>query len=101
MYDLGFRSVHGLKGPDPEEMYLRHCARKGTVVDRCMLYVFRCAVYYASNEKHNPQTAEVVELERQEIIPRLYVKSAPGSRSRRKTYPPRVMSWVSYQLKAS
>jgi hypothetical protein len=24
-------------------------------VDRCMLYVFRCAVYYATNKKHDPK----------------------------------------------
>ncbi|WP_367344139.1 helix-hairpin-helix domain-containing protein [Methanomethylovorans sp.] len=24
-------------------------------IDRCMLYVFRCAIYCASNEEHDPQ----------------------------------------------
>lgn len=24
-------------------------------MDRCMLYVFRCAVYYASSEQHDPE----------------------------------------------
>ncbi len=51
LYDLGIRSLYQLKDLNPEEMYKEHCIQKGTVVDRCVLYVFRCAVYYASNEK--------------------------------------------------
>jgi len=52
---LGFRSVQELKGQDPVKMYFQHCIQKGMKVDRCMLYVFRCAVYYASNSTHNPE----------------------------------------------
>lgn len=55
LYDLGIRSLDQLKELNPEEMYKEHCIQKGTVVDRCVLYVFRCAVYYASNEKHEPE----------------------------------------------
>ena len=51
---LGIDSVTALKGQDPEALYERLCALQGTQVDRCMLYVFRCAVYYASYEKRNP-----------------------------------------------
>ena len=36
-----------LVGRDPEEMYARMCAIQGLNLDRCVLYVFRCAVYYA------------------------------------------------------
>jgi len=55
LWNLGYRSVHDLEDQDPEELYLKLCARKGMHVDRCMLYVFRCAVYYASNKKHDPE----------------------------------------------
>jgi len=55
LYDLGFRSIQELKDRDSEKMYLQHCAQKGMKVDRCMLYVFRCAVYYTSNERHDPE----------------------------------------------
>jgi len=55
LWNLGYRSVQDLKNQDPETMYERLCAQQGTTVDRCMLYVFRCAVYYASFEKHNPE----------------------------------------------
>ena len=55
LWNLGFRSVQELKDQDPEELYLKICTHQGTQVDRCMLYVFRCAVYYASNEQHDPE----------------------------------------------
>jgi hypothetical protein len=55
LYDLGFRAVEDLKGQDPEKLYAEHCLQKGMKVDRCMLYVFRLAVYYASNGKHDPE----------------------------------------------
>jgi hypothetical protein len=55
LWNLGFRSVQELKDQDPEELYVRQCIQQGTHVDRCTLYVFRCAVYYASNEQHDPE----------------------------------------------
>ena len=55
MWQMGLHSVDDLKGQDPEELYDRLCIQEGMQVDRCMLYVFRCAVYYASNPKHNPR----------------------------------------------
>ncbi len=55
LYNLGFRSVEELKDQDPEEIYERHCEQMGTKVDRCMLYVFRCAVYYASNTSYDKE----------------------------------------------
>lgn len=50
---LGFTSVHDLKGKDPEKMYLESCRQAGVKIDRCLLYVYRCAVYYASHSKHD------------------------------------------------
>ncbi|HZS77305.1 MAG TPA: helix-hairpin-helix domain-containing protein [Ktedonobacteraceae bacterium] len=55
LWNLGFRSVDELKGQDPEELYVRLCALQQAQIDRCMLYVFRCAVYYASEEQHDPE----------------------------------------------
>jgi hypothetical protein len=54
LYDLGFLSVQELKGQSPEYMYTRLCTLQGSPVDRCMLYVFREAVYYASHQEHDP-----------------------------------------------
>lgn len=44
---LGIRSVSGLKGKNPEELYERLCALTGEKHDRCVLYVFRAAVGFA------------------------------------------------------
>ena len=55
LLDLGCRSSAELKNQDPEDMYFRLCSRKGCKIDRCVLYVFRCAVYYASNAYHDPK----------------------------------------------
>ncbi|MFZ3382310.1 MAG: helix-hairpin-helix domain-containing protein, partial [Candidatus Methanoperedens sp.] len=52
---IGLRSVEDLKENDPEKLYRELCERQGVQVDRCMLYVFRCAVYYASNKRHDPE----------------------------------------------
>jgi len=55
MRNIGIHSVGQLKGRDPEELYKKLCHFKASPVDRCMLYVLRCAVYYASNTKHEPE----------------------------------------------
>ncbi len=53
--NLGIDSVQELKDKDPEELYDRLCDQQGVKIDRCMLYVFRCAVYYASTQTHDPE----------------------------------------------
>ncbi|MHC4791661.1 MAG: helix-hairpin-helix domain-containing protein [Planctomycetota bacterium] len=53
--DIGICSAQDLKGQDPDQLYQRLCDFKASPVDRCMLYVFRCAVYYASNTEHDPE----------------------------------------------
>jgi hypothetical protein len=55
LWNLGIRSVHDLKDNDPEALYQKLPHYKGTQVDRCMLYVLRCAVYYTSNKSHDPE----------------------------------------------
>lgn len=55
LWRLGYRSVAELDGEEPETMYRRLCDLSGGHVDRCVLYVFRCAVYYASNDAHDPE----------------------------------------------
>ena len=54
LWNLGIRSVQDLKGKNPQDLYERLISLAGQHVDRCVLYVFRCAVYYASAEKHDP-----------------------------------------------
>jgi hypothetical protein len=53
--DLGIKRVGDLKKRDPEKMYRTLCDLRGARLDRCVLYVFRCAVYYAGNSRHEPE----------------------------------------------
>jgi hypothetical protein len=55
LWNIGIRSVQDLKGRNPECLYQELCEFEGTKIDRCMLYVLRCAVYYASNIEHDPR----------------------------------------------
>lgn len=53
--NMGFSSTLQLRGLDPEQLYLDFCSFRGMHIDRCMLYVFRCAVYFVSEPKHEPE----------------------------------------------
>ncbi|MEN8170024.1 MAG: helix-hairpin-helix domain-containing protein [Pseudomonadota bacterium] len=53
LLQLGYTRVDELQGEDPEQMYQRLMALHGKHVDRCVLYVFRCAVYFSSNRIHD------------------------------------------------
>ncbi len=55
LWNLGIRSVRALKNKNPEMLYRKHCIIVGRPIDRCLLYVFRCAVYYASHKRHDPE----------------------------------------------
>ena len=55
MEALGIREVSDLRGRDPEELYLKECLMKGYQEDRCALYVWRAAVYYADHETRDPE----------------------------------------------
>ena len=48
---LGIMKVSDLTGRSPERLYANSNRLRGAVQDRCLLYVFRCAVYYASEPK--------------------------------------------------
>jgi nucleotidyltransferase/DNA polymerase involved in DNA repair len=56
LWNLGYKKVSDLKNKNPERMYEKLCEVQGMMVDRCMLYTFRCAVYYASNTPHSMLT---------------------------------------------
>jgi len=45
--ELGFNRVEDLVGQDAEMLYEKHNTRVGRTEDRCLLYTFRCAVYFA------------------------------------------------------
>jgi hypothetical protein len=51
LVSLGITRVEQLKKKNPERLYERLERQTGTHVDRCVLYTFRCAVYFAENPK--------------------------------------------------
>ena len=53
--NIGIHKVSDLKDKDPERLYQRSNRYEGVVQDRCLLYVFRGAVYYASHKRHSPK----------------------------------------------
>lgn len=55
LLNIGIKGVSGLKGRDPEKLYRKSNKSAGAVQDRCLLYVFRCAVYYANTKKPDPE----------------------------------------------
>lgn len=44
LWNLNIRATEDLKDQNPEVLYEKLCVQQGMKIDRCMLYVFRCAV---------------------------------------------------------
>ncbi|PIR21555.1 MAG: pathogenicity locus [Deltaproteobacteria bacterium CG11_big_fil_rev_8_21_14_0_20_47_16] len=55
LWDIGIRSVADLKGQCAETLYEKSNLHAGTIQDRCLLYVFRCAIYYAEQTTYDPE----------------------------------------------
>ena len=51
---IGCPTLDSRRGRDPEERYRRDCLSQGCQVDRCVLYVYRLAVYYAEHGECPP-----------------------------------------------
>ncbi len=52
---LGYREISDLRDQDPEQMYQQSNELVGLRQDRCLLYVFRCAVYFAETVDLEPE----------------------------------------------
>jgi hypothetical protein len=50
LYNIGIKKINDLKGKDPEKLYSKSNRLAGVTQDRCLLYVFRCAVYFAETD---------------------------------------------------
>lgn len=55
LHQLGVFEVTDLKGRDPEQMYQQICDISGTRLDPCVLYTYRCAVYFAKTKNPDPE----------------------------------------------
>jgi hypothetical protein len=53
--EIGITRVAQLRGADPQALYASVCTATGVRQDRCLLYVFRCAVYFASTAAPDPE----------------------------------------------
>ena len=52
---VGITKVSQLKRRNPERLYEQLCASEGERLDPCVLYTLRCAIYYATEERHDPE----------------------------------------------
>jgi hypothetical protein len=57
LYNIGIRHIDDLKGKDPQVLFDNSNQFAGCIQDRCLLYVFRCAVYFAETPT-NKQDSE-------------------------------------------
>ncbi len=55
LISMGITRVAQLKSRSPEALVRKLCELTGERQDPCVLYTFRCAVYYASNARHDPE----------------------------------------------
>lgn len=54
LLDIGIYCVEDLNGKDPYKLYSMINDSKGIKQDKCLLYVFKMAVYYARGDTHDP-----------------------------------------------
>ena len=54
LWAMGFRSLSDLKKKDPEKLYADLNRLVGHTTDRCMLYTFKCMVYFVNERHHDP-----------------------------------------------
>ncbi len=55
LHSIGIHRIADLVGKDPEVLYRRLEMKTQRDQDRCLLYVFRCAVYFASTPRPEPE----------------------------------------------
>lgn len=60
LISIGIEKVSDLRAKNPLELYAESNRFAGCVQDRCLLYVFRCAVYFAETPA-NKQEPELLK----------------------------------------
>ena len=53
--NIGIHAIADLKGKKPEALFEQSNRLAGVTQDRCLLYVFRCAVYFAETDNPEPE----------------------------------------------
>lgn len=59
LWNIGISSINDLKEKDPYLLFDLSNKFAGTIQDRCVLYVFKCAVYYANTPKEEHETEKL------------------------------------------
>ena len=59
LWNIGIASIADLKGKKTYELYDQSNAFAGTIQDKCVLYVFKCAVYFADTPKDKHETEKL------------------------------------------
>jgi len=59
LWNIGITSIADLKGQNPSKLYDLSNEFAGTVQDRCVLYVFKCAVYFADTPKDEHESEKL------------------------------------------
>jgi hypothetical protein len=54
LQNIGINSIADLKGKNPETLYAQSNRFAGMTLEKCPLYVFRGAVYFAGHENPEP-----------------------------------------------
>jgi hypothetical protein len=55
LWNIGIRNTRDLTGKDPSALYNKLNTVTGMKHDVCMLYTFRCAVYFATEKNPDPE----------------------------------------------
>ena len=67
LWNLGIRKISDLSGQAPEQLYDLSNQLVGCRQDRCLLYVFRKAVYYAETPKEKQEPDKLKWWNRKDI----------------------------------
>jgi hypothetical protein len=51
LWNIGIQKISDLVGKEPDVLYDLSNKFAGKVQDRCLVYIFRCAVYFANTPK--------------------------------------------------
>jgi hypothetical protein len=55
LLNIGIRKIDDLKNKNPKTLYRKLNRYTSTIQDPCVLYTFRCAVYFASEQIHHTE----------------------------------------------
>lgn len=71
LFNIGIRNIDNLKGKNPEELFYEDCEYHGQQMDKCLLYVYRLAVYYAENEEREAEKLKWWYWKDKEYMPKI------------------------------